>query len=61
MMITWTLLYISLWFSFGIFFGFRRTFEQMFIDIKMSKYQFNITISPAFIVYLVGLGALAVS
>ena len=60
-MITWTLMYMLLWFGFGIGYGFGQSSRIMFFDIRMNKSEFNITISPAFIVYLVGLGAIAVS
>lgn len=60
-MITLTLLYVLLWFVFGGFFGFKRTFEAMFFNLVSNRSGFNITISPMFLLYVVGIGALAVS
>ncbi len=60
-MITWTLSLLVIWFIFGTFYGFRHAWEMMFFKIELSKSDFNVTVGPALLVYLVGLGAIAVS
>lgn len=60
-MTEWTLSLLVLWVIFGILHGFKHAWKQMFFSIEVSRDNFSVTIGPVFIVYFVGLAAIAVS